>query len=100
MSDSMNEWMKKVIEASSKKISERELFCSILSPNYIENPQCALELGLAILMDKPIVILAQENQNIPTILKKVAFAIETYKGPDDMQQAMDRLIVKMKEWKP
>ncbi len=83
-----NRWVKDVAKTSGPKIQNSEVFTSIFTNNYIQSPQCALELGLAIMMDKPIVIVAIDDQQIPKHLTKIASCIERVKSND--KDGMDR----------
>lgn len=84
------DWMKAVAEKSGRKIQESEVFLSLVSKNFLENPQCALELGLAILMDKPILVLAEEHLMLPENLKKIAKIVSRFdpEKPDTIHEAV------------
>lgn len=87
---SNSEWMDDVIENSGSKIKASDVFTTMFTKNYLENPQCLLELGIAIVLDKPIVIIAVDGIKVPENLKKIAVMVETVDGKSkhDMKRAM------------
>jgi len=89
----MSDWMKKVVEDSGKKIAGSDIYCVIYTESFMKNPRCALELGLALLMNKPIRLLVQKGTPVGASLRKVADRIEEYIGPDDLKAATKRLLI-------
>ena len=87
--------MKEVAKRSGEKIINSELYVSIFTQNFIENPQCCLEFGIAMMLDKPITLLVKEGTAIPENVRRAAKAIEFYKGPDDIEAATKRLMAKV-----
>lgn len=92
----MNEYIDGVIRRSvqrnAEKIGSSDLFVSVLTPAYLDDPYCAMQLGLAILMNKPIRLLVKEGTDIPPGLLKVADKVKYYRGPDDIGLGMDFLL--------
>lgn len=97
MAENDNEWAKNVVENSGKKIAKSDVFCSIFTNDYMKDPQCALELGISLLMDKPIVLVVKEGTSIPKRLKQIAECIEFFKGADDIGLATERAVKFVKE---
>lgn len=90
-------WLKQVAEMNGKKIRDCPLYMSLVTENFLKDPKCALELGLALLMDKPIALIVIKGTKIPENLKKVAKAIEVFDPDDDqgMQRAAKALMDKL-----
>ena len=90
-------WLRKAVKSSGDKIEESAMFISVVSKDFKEDPLCALQLGIALLLDKPIGIIALKGCEIPDNLAGVAKAIEIIEG-DDIQAAGERLIKSMKPY--
>lgn len=97
----LKRWFREVSEKSGKRIEESDAFVSIFTTNYEQNPQCALELGIAIMLDKPIYLLVEKGTPIPSNLKKVANGIEfcDRDDPDGIRKASNRLAVSINKGK-
>ena len=91
----MFDWMRDIAKQSGEKIIDSELYISIFTKDFMDNPQCCLELGIAMMLDKPITLLVKEGTIIPENIKKVAMAVEFFKGPDDIGPASERLMQKV-----
>lgn len=74
--DELREWCRKNIERNEGPMSESAIFASLLSGNYKNDPLCALQLGLAIMMDKPLVLIVDKSQQVPKHLVRIAERIE------------------------
>ncbi len=84
-----NEFVKKEID----KISNSDVFVSLVTKDYLKgNCRCALEIGLAILLDKPIRLLVKEGTHLPDNLLKVADKIMYFKSEEDIGIVGKRLI--------
>lgn len=76
-----------------EKISSSKVFVSVVTEDYIKDGgRCALELGLAMLLDKPIRLLVREGTVVPRNIQRIAEKIEYYKAEDDVGIAGERLI--------
>lgn len=68
------------------------------------DPKLCMELGAAILLDKPIVVVVPEGQKLPTNLSRIASAIvqgdiSQSKGKKQLQEAITRVIKNDKRMK-
>ena len=86
-------WLKSSVESCAKPMEESTIFASIVTKNYMKNPLCALQLGLAILMNKPIILIVDKNEKIPESLVKIAKVIEYVdtENPADMRRASESI---------
>lgn len=57
-------------------------FISLYTKNYKDDPLCALQLGIAVMLDKPMGFLVPTGFEVVDNLKRLARAIEYY-DPDD-----------------
>ncbi len=92
--------MKKLKEAaigSGEKIEDSSLFMSLYTKNYKEDPLCALQLGIAVMLDKPIGLLVPHGVDLADNLKRLAKGIEYFHLDDSksLEGASERLTDKL-----
>lgn len=80
------------------KVRDVSVFVSIMTADYEKEPQCAFEFGLAVLMDKPIYILAPFGTKIPENVKHLARGLCLFKTQEEMKEAAARFIKEFKEF--
>lgn len=87
--DDIKEWARKVFERSFPQMRASAVFLSVYSKGMREDPTPCLQLGIALLLDKPIIVLAAEGEAVPENLRKVAKKICTYNldSPESLQEA-------------
>ena len=90
-------WLKRAAISSGTKIEQCEIFVSIFSDSYKKDPLCALQLGIALMLGKPIGLLAFEGVEVPETLKRIADAVESFPEGDELalQEASKRLLEKL-----
>lgn len=78
----------------AEKIAESENFLSIFTENYKESATCALQLGMAILMEKPLFFVVPHGTKVPKSLQRVASGIEFFDkdDPESLRKATQRLL--------
>jgi hypothetical protein len=76
-------------------------FITIFNPSMWTEALCCFQLGLAVLMDKPILVLKPRNAHLPKSIQRLAFAVEEFdKGnTDSVHQATERLLQRYRERK-
>lgn len=86
----LDKWLKNAVESSAEPMEKSAMFISIATKSYLKSPLCALQLGMAILMDKPIVLIVDKNEKMPEALVKIAKIIERvdFDNKADMSRAM------------
>lgn len=80
--DEINRMLRRAVERSAPMIQNSRVFLALYTPSFHENPRAALELGLAVMMDKPIIVLTPVGNLVSDSLTRLAAAVETY-NPDD-----------------
>jgi hypothetical protein len=75
-SEELEQWLKESMERNHQPMKDSAVFASILSGDLTKEPLCALQLGLAILMDKPIILIVDHAVKLPKHLVKIAEVIE------------------------
>lgn len=86
----LKDWAHKVVEKSRPGIAESESFCSIVTENFLDDPVCATELGMAIFMDKPIILMVKTGTKLPKHLEKVADGVVYFQDKNDLANASVR----------
>ena len=85
------EFARKAVERNLPRMEQSAVFLAIFDGHYAENAICILQLGLAILLDKPIYMLVPKGTKVPEKLRRAADGIEEY-HPDDLGIATRRLM--------
>lgn len=87
-------WLQRVAEGSGKRIEQSNVFLSIVTASYQREPQCALELGIAVMLDKPIYLIVPKGTKVSENLRRLARGLEFFDpdDPEDMHRAAKRLL--------
>lgn len=95
----MRDWLHSNGPGNYDRIRDSKMFLTLFNQDMRKEALPCLQLGLAIMMDKPILILAPREAVIPTNLKRIAVAIERFDSDDieNTKTAMDRLMKKAKD---
>lgn len=88
----MSEYRKTQMRDLKEKVRSSHCFLTLFDEKMWEDPQPCLELGMAIMLDKPIYVIAPDNAHIPENLRRVSRLVETYKSLEDMKLATIRLM--------
>lgn len=91
-----DEQIDELIEAAHRNagmIQKSAVFMQIFTPNYAHDPIALIQMALAILMDKPILILAEEGTPISDKLRRFADDISFFVSGD--QEGMKAATLKM-----
>lgn len=83
LSKEEQEWLAKAAESCAEKIKASDIFFSLHTDSSKTDALCALQLGLAVLYDKPIGVIAIRGSKVPETLRKIAFAVE---HPDETDE--------------
>jgi hypothetical protein len=87
--DEANQWAREAVDRNLQPMKDSSVFASILSGDLTKEPLCALQLGLAILLDKPIILIVDHAVKLPKHLVKIAEVIERVdiKDPATVERA-------------
>ncbi len=95
MNDEAKKWLEENAKASEEKIESSAIFMAIHSKGMKESPLCALQLGIAILLNKPIAVIALDGEPVSPMLEKLAFAVEHCKSDSqDLKNVTQRIFEK------
>lgn len=94
------EKLKKIAAESAKGLNQSQIMISIFTESYKKDPVTLIQLGMSILMDKPMAFVVPYGVQVPENIIAVAKAIEYYDANDKstMEIATDRLMNKMKDY--
>lgn len=87
-------WVRDAVKRNGEAMERSTFVLSIFTGNYNKDPIAVLQFGLAVCLDKPIVLLVPNGVEIPENVRKVATAIEFYVAGDrkSMEDATARLM--------
>lgn len=80
-----------------EKLKASKAYMAIVSPAFLEDKTAALQLGFAVLLDKPIFLLAIKGVQIPNHLVKIATCIERVNSDskEEMRKAAEAFAERM-----
>lgn len=93
LSDKQIDELLEAVERNAQMIQKSGMFLQIYAEDQTKDPIALIQLALAILMDKPLLILAPEGTRINDKLRRVADDI-TFFVPGDPEQ-LKAVTVKM-----
>lgn len=82
------EWLEKATASTVEGVGGSTAFINIFSKGSLEESQCLLQMGAAVLMDKPIFLMVTDDTEVPKHLVKIASVIERIDKNDPA--SMDR----------
>lgn len=94
----MKKWLGDAAEGSAKKIAESGSFLAIFTDNYRQAAVPLLQMGIAIVMDKPIILIIPKEHwstPIPHHLSKIATLVKRVDFDDE--EAMNKVMAEVAE---
>ena len=81
------------VEKLADAMGRSAVCMTIFTQNYGKDVKSLLELAVAVMMDKPILLLVTEDVKIPDKMRKIADKIEYHDGTEaDMKRAATELL--------
>ena len=87
---SEKEWFDDQMKVVNEGIKDSAVYAGIVTGNFLKSPECMLQLGAAILMEKPIVLMVMDGAEIPAKLRAIADKIIVSES-DNPKSALDEL---------
>jgi hypothetical protein len=78
-------------------IRESGLFLAIFTDAYTRDPLALMQLGLAVVLDKPVLLLARAGATIPENVRRMAHGIEEFHDLSDLEPATKRLLTRARK---
>lgn len=91
------EYLRRAVSRTFDKVQQSNVFLALFTAAYQRDPQALMQLGMAVVLDKPILLLVESGTVIPENVRRLARAIETYTSLDDVGLASKRLLRKANE---
>ena len=86
------EWLQAAVKRNLEPLKESAMFLALFTMDFERDALPVLQFGLAVLLDKPIYLLAPKDRPIPDNVRRLAHAIAEYAGPADVESATQRLL--------
>jgi hypothetical protein len=80
------------LEELKTVLDNSAIFLTIFSKDYLNEPACVMQFGLAVLLDKPVYLLARKGTDIPENVRKIARKIVEF--DDETDEENMKLMVK------
>ena len=85
--------LREATQRNYEALSESKTFCLLFDEKMVEEVLPLIQMGLAVYLDKPIVILAPKGVVIPGNLRAMATAVEEFDPKkDSLEAATERLV--------
>jgi hypothetical protein len=80
-------------EKSKREISSSTIYLSLFTESFTKDPVCLIQLALAVILNKPIMILVADGIKVPKNIVRLAYAIDTCdpKVPGSVEAAAERM---------
>jgi|GEM_PF-2779320 len=87
-------WSRKDLRQLQDKITGSAVFLGLIpnSEGYFDDVRMVLQIGYAILHDKPLYFVVKKGVKMPESLRKLASAVEEFSAPDDFEYAVQKLL--------
>ena len=84
-------------EEMAQGLSNSSIYLALVTKNFMKDPTCATQLGLAVLLDKPIALVSFPDVEIPENLKRLAQATTEVKeeSAGGMKVAVDDVMAQL-----
>lgn len=86
------EVLKGIAERSGEGVRSSSVFLALFSEAWLKDPVPLIQIGIAVMLDKPIAILAIKGAKIPDHIRKIAFAVEEAERVEDVKVASERIM--------
>jgi hypothetical protein len=90
------DFLRQAVRRSAEKMSDSALFLALFTKDYERDAVAVLQLGLAVLLDKPMGFMVQKGTPIPENVRRMARAIVEYEHVDDVGVATETLLRDLK----
>lgn len=97
MKESDIEELKNIAKRNFEPIKGSSIFLTLFNKKMLEDPVPLLQLGMAIMMGKPIAVLVKKGDKIPDTLRDMSFCVEEYTDTTNLQSATKKIVGIAKE---
>lgn len=102
MNSEAKKWLKSATDKIDKRLKESAVYAGLVSKDFLQDPECALQLGLSIFYDKPIILIVDKDLELPKNLVKIATLVTRidFKVEGEIQKASDLILEELKRIYP
>lgn len=95
----MEEWLKRHAASSGEGMKKSSIFLALASNDSVKDALFCLQLGYAIMLNKPVVAMVEADMKVPPLLEKIATKIIRLdtKSEEDRARAFKELEVWIKQ---
>ena len=87
-----DKYLRAAVSRTFDKVAASGIFLSLFTEAYQRDPKALMELGMAVVLDKPVYLLVQTGTAIPENVRRLARSIEYFAAQDDIELATRRLL--------
>ena len=86
--------LEKIIAKHKIEIEKSDAFIGLYTKNYVEEPLCLAQLGIAMYLNKPIYFLIEDDAQVPDKIRKVmdGFAFWSKSDTDSLKKATEQVV--------
>ncbi len=94
----IKEWLDHQVH-NLEQLDKSVVFASIMTPNFLKAPECMLQIGAAICLGKPIILIVFDETDVPKKLAQIAdkIIVASRNNPDS---AKDELTEFLRNFRP
>lgn len=75
-------WSEGELAELHAKMVQSDTFLALFNEGWRKDPTCLVQLGFAMMLEKPILLLVPHGTRVPSALRRVADSVQYY-DPDD-----------------
>jgi hypothetical protein len=89
---SVPDYRSKEVKRMQRQMDGSAFFLGLGTEAWLKDPTAWAQLGYAVMIDKPILLLMKKDTPIPENLRRLARCIETFESEEDIEFATKRLM--------
>jgi hypothetical protein len=95
----IDEKLRAAAQRNFEQISKSDTFCVLFNEKMVEDVIPLIQMGLAMYLDKPILLLVPRGATVPINLSRIAGGIEEFdpESPESLEVASRRLFAKINQ---
>lgn len=92
-----SEPLKSAYDRNLAALNDVTVFLAIVTPDFDKDPYCALQVGIALIQNKPLVVVVDKSAKIPEPLVRAAHSVTRVdiKDAADIQRAVGNILSMM-----
>lgn len=91
--EKLREWCDENWKLNEENLKSSSTYCGLFAKGALGDPQMALSLGMALMLNKPIILLVDKTTSLPKRLKELAEHVEYFDPKDD--KSLEKATIEM-----